>query len=107
MYLMEIPLFPWLVDMLNTMVMFVAAFSSPSSHLPPSVGTLHPPLKHKLEDDLTCNGGQKKGSPSLGKGSTLSCAILVMEASLASPKFVTISFDKINGGSWAPPSYIA
>lgn len=92
------------MDMSNTMVVSVTILSSSSSPSTSSVGIPHPPMKHKCEDNLTSNGGWKKGSPSSREGFALACIILVTEASLTSLEFLTVPLDEVNGGSQVPPS---
>lgn len=106
---LDIPPFPKLVDMPNTLVVFFVIFSSSSFPLTLSMGISHTLMKHKLEDDPASNGGWKKGLPSSEVGSMLACTILVIEVVLVSPKFVTApeSFDEVNNGSWVPPSSLA
>lgn len=104
MSLLDIPPFSWPMDMSNTTVVSAVDFPSSSSSSTSYVGIMHPSMKRKLEDNLTLNGGQKKGSPSSGEGFALACTILVTKAAPTSPEFVTISFDEIDGGYRVPPS---
>lgn len=62
-------------------------------------------MKKNIKNDLACNGGQKKGSPSSKGGFALACVILVMEEALTSLKFITTleSFGDPSNGSRAPP----